>query len=288
MTMNTKLIWLDDDIGAMNKWQSTFNEYGFDIIKCSSVARALKYIKEKNLINLLLDVDFPNSHKEGIDFLEQLQHIYPDVAVVVLTGYPDYEDTVISIRDFKALDYLVKPIPFEKNAQKEFFCRLRSAFSKYRDTNTKTEKLMKNVRIFIVHGHDDNAKLELKNYLQNVLGFEKPIILHEKASMGKTIIEKLEHYSKGVNLVFVLLTPDDKMAAPSSTDKEKRRARQNVIFELGYFLGRLGRESSRVILLHKGEIELPSDISGIIYIDIENGISAAREQIRVELEQLLE
>ena len=110
---------------------------------------------------------------------------------------------------------------------------------------------------------------------------DEPIILAEKASGGLTIIEKFERYSDECNLVFILLTPDDKY-----TSDNKCRARQNVIFEMGYFLGKLGRKSGQVILLYKGNLELPNDISGLVYINIDNGIEAAGEQIRREIEAL--
>ena len=84
----------------------------------------------------------------------------------------------------------------------------------------------------------------------------------------------------------MLLTPDDPSAALSDPDAAKRRARQNVIFELGFFLGQLGRRSGRVFLLHKGSLDLPSDISGLIYINIDHGVDAAGEQIRRELNAL--
>ena len=107
--------------------------------------------------------------------------------------------------------------------------------------------------VFIVHGHDDAEKLVVKNYLQNTLGLPEPIILHEKPNLGRTIIEKLEDYIDKVGMCFVILTPDDKMADTTEGDNAKRRARQNVIFELGYFMGVFGRSSGRVVLLHKGE-----------------------------------
>ena len=141
----------------------------------------------------------------------------------------------------------------------------------------------KKMRTFIVHGHDDLMKYQLKNYLQNTLKMDEPIILSEQASGGLTVIEKFERYAEDTNLVFVLLTPDDKCVDEA---KVGERARQNVIFEMGYFLGKLGRESGRVILLHKGKLDLPNDISGVVYIKIDNGIEAAGEQIRREIEEL--
>jgi predicted nucleotide-binding protein len=136
---------------------------------------------------------------------------------------------------------------------------------------------------FIVHGHNDTLKLSLKNYLQNTLGFPEPVILHEQPSLGRTLIEKFEDAAAMTAIVFVLLTPDDKLTGTGDNDDSKRRARQNVIFEMGYLLGMLGRESGRVVLLHQGPLELPSDISGLVYVDISNGIEAAGEEIRREI-----
>jgi len=138
---------------------------------------------------------------------------------------------------------------------------------------------------FIVHGHDSAAVSELKNYLQNTLKWQEPIVLREQPNLGRTIIEKFEEYAHKVDCAFVLLTPDDKITDPASSD-DKRRSRQNVIFELGFFYRALGRRSGRVFLLHKGPVELPSDLSGIVWIDIANGISAAGEEIRREIAHL--
>src|ERR1039458_1736205 len=139
-------------------------------------------------------------------------------------------------------------------------------------------------RPFIVHGHDNKTKLEVKNYLQNILRLPEPIILHEQPSIGRTLIEKFEDLSAAADLVFVLLTPDDHLADPAGGNAEKRRARQNVILEMGFFLGSLGRRSGRILLLFKGPLDLPSDLSGVVYIDIGAGVEAAGEQIRREVE----
>ncbi|MHB9073296.1 MAG: TIR domain-containing protein [Desulfobaccales bacterium] len=137
-------------------------------------------------------------------------------------------------------------------------------------------------KAFIVHGHDDATVNELKDYLQNTLKWQEPLVLRDQPSCGKTIIEKFEKYSRNVDWVFVILTPDDKVVN-YQTDDEKRRARQNVIFELGFFYGMIGRQTGKIIVLKKGEIELPSDIQGIIWIDITNGIKKSGEDIRREV-----
>lgn len=144
----------------------------------------------------------------------------------------------------------------------------------------------KEVKSFIVHGHDEKSLFELKDYLQNTLKLNEPVILRKLPGLGKTLIEKFETAAEVVELVFVLLTPDEKVAEVDETDAQKRRARQNVILELGFFLGKLGRSSGRVLLLHKGPIEIPSDICGIEYIDITGGVEGAGETIRRELRAL--
>lgn len=143
------------------------------------------------------------------------------------------------------------------------------------------------LKSFIVHGSDEQTKLALKNYLQNVLNLPEPIILHEQASQGRAIIEKFEEIARNVDVAFVLLTPDDHVYDPHASSSITRRARQNVIFELGYFLASLQRKRGKVLLLYKGELELPSDIAGLVYIDISAGIESAGEKIRRELFRFL-
>ncbi len=119
-------------------------------------------------------------------------------------------------------------------------------------------------KAFIVHGHDEGARESVARFLEK-LGIEA-IILHEQASAGRTIIEKLEYYSD-VDYAVVVLSPDDVGASASTQKKLNQRARQNVILELGYFVAKLSR--SRVCALHKGEVELPTDILGVVYIPLD-------------------
>lgn len=125
-----------------------------------------------------------------------------------------------------------------------------------------------NDKVFIVHGHDEAIKYEVSNFLRRI-GLE-PIILHEQANRGQTIIEKIEEFSD-VGFGIVLYTPCDKGGtAETDPDDMKLRARQNVIFEHGYLIGKLGRE--RVCALLKENVERPSDIDGILYIPYQKGM----------------
>lgn len=137
-------------------------------------------------------------------------------------------------------------------------------------------------RPFIVHGHDHAAKLELKDFLQNSLQLPEPIILSERPDLGRTLIEKLEAESAEVDLAFVLLTPDD--CAHGQEGPPNPRARQNVILELGFFLGLFRRRAGRVFLLYKGALELPSDLDGVIYINVDQGVASAGEKIRLNVQ----
>jgi predicted nucleotide-binding protein len=117
-------------------------------------------------------------------------------------------------------------------------------------------------RVFIVHGHDGEAREAVARFLSSV-GLD-PIILHEKPNEGRTLIEKFEAHGD-VSFAVVLLTPDDFGGAAGG--EPKARARQNVILELGYFVGRLGRD--RVCALRRGEIDLPSDYVGVAYEELD-------------------
>ena len=116
-------------------------------------------------------------------------------------------------------------------------------------------------KVFLVHGRDTAAKETVARFLEH-LGL-KPIILSEQPNGGKTLIEKFEREANQVNYAIVLFTPDD-IGGLQSADEQQARARQNVIFELGYFAGRLGRE--RVCILNVPGVEIPSDIFGLGYV----------------------
>ena len=132
-------------------------------------------------------------------------------------------------------------------------------------TVAKAKGLIDTKDVFLVHGHDDAARETVARFIEK-LGFNA-IILHEKPNRSRTIIEKFEAHS-AVGFAVVLLTPDD-VGRSAKTKKMQPRARQNVILELGFFCGVLGR--SRVCALHKGGVEIPSDFGGVLWVPLDEG-----------------
>jgi predicted nucleotide-binding protein len=120
-------------------------------------------------------------------------------------------------------------------------------------------------RVFIVHGHDREAKEQLARVLER-LGLA-PVILHEQPNRGRTIIEKFEANAEDIAFAVALLTPDD--VGAKRGQEVQPRARENVLFEAGYFVGALGRHN--VVLLRKPEVAPPSDLAGVLCIEMDEG-----------------
>lgn len=115
-------------------------------------------------------------------------------------------------------------------------------------------------KVFIVHGHNETVKQSVARTLENI-GLT-PIILAEQPDKGRTVIEKFENEGNDVGFAVVLLTADDK-GRKNRARTMQSRARQNVVFEMGYFMALLGRE--RVMMLLQDGVEEPSDLKGVVY-----------------------
>jgi predicted nucleotide-binding protein len=132
-------------------------------------------------------------------------------------------------------------------------------------TINETASTVRPNKVFVVHGHDEGPREALARFLERLE--IRPVILHERPNKGRTIITKFREEAADVGFAVVLVTPDD--VGGISEAKFKARARQNVVFELGFFIGALGPE--RVAALVKGDIERPSDFDGVVYISLDNG-----------------
>lgn len=130
-----------------------------------------------------------------------------------------------------------------------------------------------NTKIFVVYGHDPNARDALEAMLLR-WGLE-PLILDQLPSEGQTIIEKLENYTDKVGFAVVLATPDDEGHRAEHPDEKSFRARQNVVLELGMLLAKLGRRKVAILLKQQEHMERPSDIQGLIYIPFKDDVKDA-------------
>jgi predicted nucleotide-binding protein/protein-tyrosine-phosphatase len=162
------------------------------------------------------------------------------------------------LRDFQHLSRLQDPV----KAGVKMFSVLEAARKHARDSDAYR-------RVFVAHGHDKGVREDIKDYLTKTLGMV-PVVLQEIMSAGHTIIEKLEAHSDVIAAV-IIITEDDLAMLKAEKEKPKRRARENVIFEMGYFVAKLGRPN--VCIVRKGHVQLPSDLAGleVIRFDIESG-----------------
>jgi len=184
---------------------------------------------------------------------------------------------------------LIHNLTLMKAMLEGYMCQFPGAKSKTKSKSREKGGSMKtmesaNKKVFIVHGHDNEAKQETARTLEKA-GYEA-IILHEQANLGNTIMEKLERCTN-VGYAIVLYTECDLgRAKESKVEEEKYRARQNVVYEHGYLIGKLGRE--RVFALVKGDVETPGDISGVVYTAMDSAgawkISLAKDMRAAGLE----
>jgi predicted nucleotide-binding protein len=140
----------------------------------------------------------------------------------------------------------------------------------HNETKSSKTESCDNSNVFIVHGYNEEMKQSVARMIEKL--DLNPIILHEQANIGKTIIEKFTDNSDGLFAIVILSADDIAYLRTDSLGNAKFRPRQNVIFELGYFMGKLGRE--RVLALHQiiDNFEIPSDYSGVIFVPYdENG-----------------
>lgn len=198
-----------------------------------------------------------NFHLNGISPTFNFQNIV-DNALKLLSFKPDIEYEVLN----KGNKHLFV-IKVHKTLKSILVHNSKYMLEDSEIIKCKEEIILDTTKVFIVHGHDNEAKYTTARFVER-LGLEA-IILHEQASKGKTIIEKIEEHSN-VGFAIVLYTSCD--VGKSKDEQElKSRARQNVVFEHGYLIGKIGREN--VCALVKGQIEKPNDISGVVYIDMD-------------------
>jgi predicted nucleotide-binding protein len=226
-------------------------------------------------------------HNTSGDFTYNFHHFTLPWAIMALisAGTPIFDEKILIPTDVLYNEYFCnptggwseqidhRPSVFATSHTIEALNSLKEAFNAFdliKNFNVRKDmhnQIINNKnQVFIVHGHNNEIKQEMARFLEK-LGCSV-VILEEQVDSGlTTIFEKFKRYATGASYAIILLTPDD---LPAISDEQMlARARQNVILEMGFFIGKLGE--SAVCLAKKGKVNIPSDIQGILYLDLENG-----------------
>jgi predicted nucleotide-binding protein len=259
------ILFADNDPDFLNTRREYLEREGYDIILASTPAEAETHLLQGMIDLAILDVRLKDDNDEkDTSGLILAKEVALSVPKIILTGFP----SVKAARE--ALGSRVNGLP----PAVDFIAK--SDGPEYLVEAVKKALLARFQDVFVVHGHDGAACESLTHFIEH-LGLH-PIVLRDLPSSGQTIIAKIERYSR-VAFVVVLLTPDDVGYPKNRPNQKNHRARQNVIFELGFFIGKLG--PSRVCSLYKKGVEILSDYQGVVYIPMNADerwkISLARE-----------
>lgn len=275
-----KILFVEDDHFFSVQCISAFEDAGLEVAHAKDASAALDLFKEDPAAFscIVLDIAMPAGHhfsdvetrggfEAGLALGRSILRAKHDSKLIGITSFPNA--AVVNWFADRKFDLIEKSDRTPAELTKRLL-REPSA------TPFQFEKC------FIVHGHDLGEVETLKTFLNERVEGLVPIVLSENRSGGLTIIEKFEAYARESFVVFALMTPDD-IVVNVKKDMITRRARQNVIFEVGYFLGAMGRKTGKVLLLCKGDVEIPSDLDGLVRIGITNGIASAEKEILGEL-----
>jgi CheY-like chemotaxis protein len=261
-----RILIVDDTPAILSRLQMSFTAVGCEVFVANDVKSALN---APEVDAAVVDMFIPevagvlaDDVLRGIELCEQLRRRQPGIRFVGISEF--VHDAPLSSR----ANLISKFVPKDYLPPGKTPVALLETMNQILASEQKP-------RMFIVHAHENSAALELKNFLQNSLGLGEPRLLRELAGSGHTLIELFEHEAHLVDLVFVIISPDDVVSAPRAVV----HPRGNVLFELGYFYARLRRLSGRIIVLVKGDVTVPSDIGGIRWF-------SSHEEIRTELRGL--
>ena len=280
MTDHPRILVVDDDPVWFEHYFSELRWDGFVMDYANSIGEALRRLEETEYDAAVLDYYFrhepePSSpgtvdHRlhDGIDLATHIRETWPSMVVIVASQ-------AINAWGRERFDFF---------REKGILVTQKRDFSPSRMRQFVRSSLdASRLRVFIVHGRDHETLQDLVDGL-HALGIRDVIILKDMPGSGLTLIEKFERYVDDIDVALVLCTPDDIGGLREKATQTTPRSRQNIVFEMGYFIGRLGRARQRVILLVTQPLEFPSDISGVAYVDISRGVAGVLDEIRREIE----
>jgi FixJ family two-component response regulator len=139
--MNNEIVWLEDEKSLMDNNENLFIANGLTILKCTTSTQAFKQIIEGDKKNILLDLEFPNSIRDGLLFLEQISKFKKDLNVVILTGKPNLKEALRLVNEGVVKDYLEKPIPDDESGREIFFHTLKKHFQFYKENCVREDNV---------------------------------------------------------------------------------------------------------------------------------------------------
>jgi predicted nucleotide-binding protein len=283
-SLRPRVLLVDNEQAHVISYAQAFLDANFDVDVADSPQECMNKLQRRRIEVVVLDLMMPHGDefsskdthtglKTGLALARWIRREFPTTRLLCLSVYLD-SDAASWFARFGGGAFIkneTSPLALVRQAERMLADRGRKP----------------GFQAFIVHGRAHETRDALRTWLKRTGLCPKPIVLQDEPSLGLTIVEKFEQHANDVDVVFVLLTPDDVgHLASSDANSAHFRARQNVLFELGYFYGRLRRSSGRIILLTEGNLELPSDIGGVPWIDMSRGFRYAIPELRKELRGL--
>lgn len=256
------ILFADNEPYLLKTSKEFLEKAGYTVITATNPKDAAEKLKTGGIDVAVLDIRLENDDDERDQSgLTLAKNVARSIPKIIVTSFPSYDYVREALRP--QLDGL--PVAVKFLARDEGLVAVREAIEDILGiVSAQKAGIPPRHKVFVAHGHDLQIRDIVNDFLRSV-GLE-PINLAEEPDRGDTIIEKFERYSKEANFALALFTADDEGHVKGKAVDKKPRARQNVVFEFGYFLAKLGRNRAR-LLLQQG-VEIPSNISGMLYIQM--------------------
>jgi predicted nucleotide-binding protein len=276
MNRTLTVLFVDDDEFLIRPYMDAFESDGFRTIYAPSATKALRCLERSSPDIVVVDVmmspgrdlgyrDTAGGQETGIALARRIRRSHPDAFIFAFTSTFKVHDWFPGDAHFTLVRKSSAPLPADLLHR----VRLKLGLTK--------------PLIFIVHGRANEALRQLKRLIVRDFGLPEPLVLASLAGRTLTVLEKFEKYAARADIAIVLMTGDDKGRLQSDRGRATPRARINVQFELGYFCGLLDRKTGRIIVLSTANVDKGSDLQGLTWVDVSDGIAAARDDIQREI-----
>ncbi len=257
----TTILFADNEPNLLDTSKEFLEKAGYTVITASNPTEAKRKLELGGIDLAILDLRLENDDDErDVSGLVLAKRVARSIPKIIVTSFPSYDYVREALRP--QLDGLPGAVGFL--ARDEGLTALLETVEDILGTVAAQKAGARpKPKVFVAHGHALSARDILSEFLESV-GL-KPIILLEEADRGDTIIEKFERHCQEADFAIALFTPDDFGYSKENPTELKPRARQNVIFELGYLLAKLGRRRVRVLYAHG--VEIPTNVLGFLYIE---------------------